>query len=131
MILSVPDEGYSRISNVLILSVPDEGYSRLSNLLILSVPDEGYSRLSNLLILSVPDEGYSRLFNLLILSVPDEGYSRSAPCALNLVSTFLVLLFVQALSECMRSCQGNQDCQCQRVGIMDKKNNQYIIQYMN
>jgi hypothetical protein len=25
------------------LSVPDEGYSRLSNLSILSVPDEGYS----------------------------------------------------------------------------------------
>jgi predicted DNA-binding protein len=40
------------------LSVPDEGYSRLSNLSILSVPDEGYSRLSNLSILSVPDEGY-------------------------------------------------------------------------
>jgi hypothetical protein len=42
------------------LSVPDEGYSRLSNLSILSVPDEGYSRLSNLSILSVPDAGYSR-----------------------------------------------------------------------
>jgi hypothetical protein len=29
------------------LSVPDEGYSRLSNLTILSVHDEGYSRLSS------------------------------------------------------------------------------------
>jgi hypothetical protein len=37
------------------LSVPDEGYSRLSHLSILSVPDEGYSRLSHLSILSVPD----------------------------------------------------------------------------
>jgi hypothetical protein len=27
---------------ILILSIPDEGYSRLSNLLILSIPDEGY-----------------------------------------------------------------------------------------
>jgi hypothetical protein len=26
------------------LSVPDEGYSRLSNLSVFSVPDEGYSR---------------------------------------------------------------------------------------
>ena len=51
MILSVPDEGYSR-------NVPDEGYSR-------NVPDEGYSR-------NVPDEGYSR-------NVPDEGYSRNVP----------------------------------------------------
>jgi hypothetical protein len=42
------------------LSVPDVGYSRLSNLSILSVPDVGYSRLSNLSILSVPDAGYSR-----------------------------------------------------------------------
>jgi hypothetical protein len=25
------------------MSVPDEGYSRLSNLLIMSIPDEGYS----------------------------------------------------------------------------------------
>jgi hypothetical protein len=41
------------ISNLLILSEPDEGYSR-------NVPDEGYSR-------NVPDEGYSRnvLFTLL------------------------------------------------------------------
>jgi hypothetical protein len=45
-----PDEGYSRLSNLLIMSVPDEGYFRLSNLLIMSVPDEGYSRLSNLLM---------------------------------------------------------------------------------
>jgi hypothetical protein len=35
------------------MSVPDEGYSRLSNLLIMSVPDEGYSRLSHLLIMSI------------------------------------------------------------------------------
>jgi hypothetical protein len=33
---------------ILILSIPDEGYSRLSNLLILSIPDEDYSRFSNL-----------------------------------------------------------------------------------
>jgi hypothetical protein len=26
-----------------------------------------------------------------ILSVPDEGYSRTASCALNLISTFLLL----------------------------------------
>jgi hypothetical protein len=26
------------------MSVPDEGYSRLSNLLIMSIPDDGYSR---------------------------------------------------------------------------------------
>jgi hypothetical protein len=38
------------------MSVPDEGYSRLSNLLIMSVPNDGYSRLSNLLIMSVPDD---------------------------------------------------------------------------
>ena len=31
------------------------------------------------------------LSNLLILSVPDEGYSRNVPCALNLMSTFLLL----------------------------------------
>jgi hypothetical protein len=43
----VPDEGYSRLSNLL-TEVPDEVYSRLSNLLT-EVPDEGYSRLSNLL----------------------------------------------------------------------------------
>jgi hypothetical protein len=47
------------------LSTPDEGYSRLPNLLTLSTPDEGYSRLPNLLTLSTPDEGYSRLPNLL------------------------------------------------------------------
>ena len=52
-----------------ILSVPDEGY--YSN-----VPDEGYYS-------NVPDEGYYS-------NVPDEGYSRSAPCALNLISTFLL-----------------------------------------
>jgi hypothetical protein len=54
--------------------------------LTLSIPDEGYS---NLLTLSVPDEGYS---NLLTLSVPDEGYSRNASCALNLISTFFLIL---------------------------------------
>jgi hypothetical protein len=43
----------------------NEGYFRLSNLLIMSVPDEGYSRLSNLLIMSVPDESYSRLIDRL------------------------------------------------------------------
>jgi hypothetical protein len=32
------------------MSVPDEGYSKLSHLLIMSVPDEGYSKLSHLLI---------------------------------------------------------------------------------
>jgi hypothetical protein len=39
----------------LILSIPDEGYSRFSNLLILSIPDEHYSRFSNffLSILSI------------------------------------------------------------------------------
>ena len=36
VIVSVPDEGYTR-------NVPDEGYS--------NVPDEGYTR-------NVPDEGY-------------------------------------------------------------------------
>jgi hypothetical protein len=53
------------------MSVPDEGYSRLSNLLIMSVPDEGYSRLSNLLIMSVPDEGYSKnmLWTLNLISM--------------------------------------------------------------
>ena len=33
---------------ILILSIPDEDYSRFSNLLILSIPDEDYSRFSNL-----------------------------------------------------------------------------------
>ena len=42
LILSIPDEGYSRFSN-LILSIPI-----FSNLLILSIPDEDYSRFSNL-----------------------------------------------------------------------------------
>jgi hypothetical protein len=101
--------------------VPDEGYSRLSNLLTMrylmkvilgfpildyEVPDESYSRLSNLLTLrylmkvilgflifwlwgtwwrlfqtfqsfdfEVPDESYSRRSNLLT-EVPDESYSR-------------------------------------------------------
>ena len=50
-------------------------------------------------ILSVPDEGYFertwwRLFwaylMKVILSVPDEGYSRNSPCALNLISTFVL-----------------------------------------
>jgi DNA segregation ATPase FtsK/SpoIIIE-like protein len=35
------------------MSVPYDGYSRLSHLLIMSVPDEGYSRLSNLMIMSI------------------------------------------------------------------------------
>ena len=60
---NVPDEGYSR-------NVPDDGYSR-------NAPDEGYSR-------NVPDDGYSR-------NAPDEGYSRNVSCALNLISTFLIL----------------------------------------
>jgi len=42
--------------------------------------------LSKFSILSVPDEGYSR-------NVPDEGYSRNASCALNLISTFLLLVW--------------------------------------
>jgi len=29
----------------------------------------------------------------LALSVPDEGYSRDAPCALNLISTFLLKIY--------------------------------------
>ena len=32
------------------------------------------------------------LFNLLTLGVPDEGYSRNAWCALNLISTFLLVI---------------------------------------
>ena len=65
----VPDEGYSRLSNLL-TEVPDEGYSRLSNLLryvmryLMKVFNS--SRLSNLLT-EVPDEGYSRLSNLLTM----------------------------------------------------------------
>ena len=54
-------------------SVLDDGYSR-------HVPDDGYSR-------HVPDDGYSR-------HVPDDGYSRNIPCALNLVSTFLLILSI-------------------------------------
>jgi hypothetical protein len=54
------------------LSVPDEDYSRY-------VPDEDYSRY-------VPDEDYSRY-------VPDEDYSRNASCALDLISTFLLMSF--------------------------------------
>ena len=49
------------------MSVPDEGYY---------VPDEGYY---------VPDEGYY---------VPDEGYSRNASCTLNLISTFLLCMYL-------------------------------------
>ena len=45
---------------ILNFNIPDEGYSRLSNLLNFNVPDEGYSRISNLLNFNVPDEGYSR-----------------------------------------------------------------------
>jgi hypothetical protein len=33
------------------------------------------------------------------LSVPDEGYSRNALCALNLMSTFLFLLFIYISSQ--------------------------------
>jgi hypothetical protein len=40
------------------VSVPDEDYSRLSNLSAVSVPDEDYSRLSSLSAVSVPDEKY-------------------------------------------------------------------------
>ena len=69
-----------------ILCVPDEDYSRLSNHSVLSLPDEGYSRLSNHSSLSVPDEA-----NHSSLSVPDECYSRNASCVLNLISTFLLL----------------------------------------
>ena len=69
-----------------ILCVPDEDYSRLSNHSIWSLPDEGYSRLSNHSSLSVPDEA-----NHSSLSVPDECYSRNASCVLNLISTFLLL----------------------------------------
>jgi hypothetical protein len=47
------------------VSVPDEDYSRLSNLSAVSVPDEDYSRLSNLSAVNVPDEDYSRLFRKL------------------------------------------------------------------
>ena len=32
-----------------------------------------------------------RVFKYLALSVPDEGYSRKASCALNLISTFLLM----------------------------------------
>jgi len=35
------------------------------------------------------------LSNLSILSVPDEGYSRKMFCALNLISTFLLLIFLR------------------------------------
>ena len=31
------------------------------------------------------------LFNISILSVPDDGYSRNASCALNFISTFVLL----------------------------------------
>ena len=45
--------------------------------------------LSNLLIISVPVEGYS---NLMIISVQSvEGYSRNVSCALNLISTFVII----------------------------------------
>ena len=73
--MCVPDEGYSR-------DVPDEGYSRdvPDEVYSRDVPDEGYSR-------DVPDEGYSR-------NVPDEGYSRNVLCALNLISTFLLLQII-------------------------------------
>jgi hypothetical protein len=70
------------LSNLMIISVPVEGYS---NLMIISVPVEGYS---NRLIISVPVEGYS---NRLIISVPVEGYSRNVSCALNLISTFVII----------------------------------------
>jgi hypothetical protein len=74
MILKVPAEGYSRI-------VPAEGYSRI-------VPAEGYSRI-------VPAESYSRI-------VPAEGFSRDASCALNLISTFLLLpLSFWAVLQCI------------------------------
>ena len=31
------------------------------------------------------------LFNISILSVPDDDYSRNASCALNLISTFVLI----------------------------------------
>ena len=64
------------IDNFVRVRVPDEHYSRLSNLSAVSVPDEDYSRLSNLSAVSVPDEDYSRLSNISAVSVPDEDYSR-------------------------------------------------------
>jgi predicted DNA-binding protein len=73
--------------------VPDEGYSRLSNLLT-EVPDEGYSRFSNLLT-EVPDEGYSRLSNLLT-EVPDEGYYLSQKIGKPRI-TFIRYLIVKRL----------------------------------
>ena len=84
VILSVPDEGFSR-------NVPNEGYSR-------NVPDEGYSRhvpgegySSN-----VPDEGYSS--NVpgegYSSNVPGEGYSRNVSCVLTLISMFLYFIYI-------------------------------------
>jgi len=40
------------------------------------------------------NDRFNWLSNLSILSVPDEGYSRNVSCALNLMSTFLLLLLV-------------------------------------
>ena len=37
------------------------------------------------------------LSNILALSVPDEGYSRNASCALNLIFTYLLVLFTNCL----------------------------------
>jgi len=37
------------------------------------------------------DETFILISNLSILSIPDEDYSRNASCALNLISTFLLL----------------------------------------
>jgi hypothetical protein len=70
LILSIPDDGYYVPDEG--YYIPDEGYY---------VPDEGYY---------VPDEGYY---------VPDEGYSRNVSCALDVISTFL-LLFKSAFPVC-------------------------------
>jgi hypothetical protein len=45
------------------------------------------------LVLLLPKLSIIWLSNLSMLSVHDEGYSRNASCALNLISTFLFLLW--------------------------------------
>ena len=45
----------------------------------------------DLCLCNTKGKGHTRISDAVALSVPDEGYSRNAPCALNLISTFLLV----------------------------------------
>jgi hypothetical protein len=74
-------------------------------------------------------------FQSLDLNVPDKGYSRNVPCALNLISTFLFLLFERLtvnssfLAQTVRrSNNKNSSFLAQTVRRSNNKNSSFLIQ---